>query len=145
MVSLSGSSPYTITLPAAHTVAAGTGFTFAVVGTANVAIMPVGSDAIDNQPVTLSPNDRYHVISDGVSSWREVFRTNSVNPHSSGPMVLPTYPVAGLPTSAAAGAIAFANNARKPGEAAGSGTGVQVYYDGRNWISVSSGGMPAVA
>jgi hypothetical protein len=145
MVSLSGSSPYTITLPAASTVAAGTGFTFAVVGTANVAITPAGSDAIDNKPVTLSPNDRYHVVSDGVSSWREVFRTNSVNPHSSGPISLPAYTVAALPTSAPAGAIAFANNGRKPGEAAGSGTGVQVFYDGRNWISVSSGGQPAVA
>ncbi len=143
MVSLSGSSAYTITLPAANTVAAGTGFTFAVVGAANIAITPSGSDAIDNKPVTLNPNDRYHLVSDGASSWREVFRTNSVNPHSSGPMVLPSYSVAGLPTSTKAGAIAFANNGRKPGEAAGSGTGVQVYYDGRNWISASSGALPA--
>ncbi|HEY7580260.1 MAG TPA: hypothetical protein VH855_21945 [Acetobacteraceae bacterium] len=145
MVFLSGSAPYTITLPAANTVAAGTGFTFAVVGTANIGIAPTGNDVIDNRPVTLYPNDRYHLVSDGGSTWREVFRTNSVNPRSSGPVVLPAYTVAALPTSAAAGAIAFASNGRKPGEAAGSGTGVQVFYDGRNWISVSSGGLPATA
>ncbi len=141
IVTLSGSLPYTITLPAASTVAAGTGFTLAVVGSANVTIATTGSDAIDNRPVTLYPNDRYHVVSDGTSAWREVFRTNSVNPHSTGPVALPTYTVAALPTPASVGAIAFASNGRKPGEAAGAGTGVQVYYDGRSWTSTSSGAL----
>jgi hypothetical protein len=141
IVTLSGSLPYTITLPSASTVAAGTGFTLAVVGTANVSIATTGSDAIDNRPVTLYPNDRYHVVSDGASTWREVFRTNSVNPRSTGPIILPSYTVAALPTSASVGAIAFASNGRKPGEVVGAGTGVQVYYDGRGWISASSGGL----
>jgi hypothetical protein len=141
IVTLSGSLPYTITLPAASTVAAGTGFTLAVVGTANVSIAATGSDAIDNRPVILYPNDRYHIVSDGTSIWREVFRTNAVNPRSTGPVVLPSYAVAALPTSASPGAIAFASNGRKPGEVAGAGTGVQVYYDGRSWISASSGGL----
>jgi hypothetical protein len=56
-------------------------------------------------------------------------------------VVLPSYAVAALPTSASPGAIAFASNGRKPGEVAGAGTGVQVYYDGRSWISASSGGL----
>ena len=141
IVTLSGSLPYTITLPSASTVAAGTGFTLAVVGTANVSIATTGSDAIDNRPVTLYPNDRYHVVSDGASTWREVFRTNSVNPRSTGPIILPSYTVAALPTSASVGAIAFASNGRKQGEAVGAGTGVQVYYDGRGWLSASSGAL----
>ena len=144
MVTLSGSLPYIITLPAANTVAAGTGFTLAVTGTANVSLATTGSDAIDNRPVTLYPNDRYHVVSDGSSTWREVFRTNSVNHRSTGPMILPSYTVAALPMSASVGAIAFANNGRKPNEGPGAGTGIQVYYDGRSWIS-ASGGVLATA
>ena len=53
----------------------------------NVTIATTGSDTIDNGPMTLRPNDRYHVVSDGGSSWREVFRTNAVNPRFSGPPV----------------------------------------------------------
>ena len=55
-------SPYTITLPAASTVPAGTGFTLSVPGTAAVTIATSGSDTIDNGPVTLRTNDRYHVV-----------------------------------------------------------------------------------
>jgi hypothetical protein len=49
------------------------------------------------------------------------------------------YTVAGLPSSAGAGQVAFATNGRKPGQGAGSGTGMLVFYDGTAWISVSSG------
>ena len=65
MILLVGSgSPYTITLPAASSVAAGTGFTFSVLGTAAVTIATTGGDTIDNGPITLRPNDRYHIVSD---------------------------------------------------------------------------------
>ena len=51
-----------------------------------------------------------------------------------------SYVVAGLPTSAKVGATAYASDGRKPGESAGAGTGVLVYYDNNNhWISVHSG------
>jgi hypothetical protein len=139
IVFLAGISTYTVTLPAAATVAAGTGFTFSVAATATVSITPTGTDAIDNGPVTLHQNDRYHIISDGSSSWREVFRTNSVNPRFGGPPVLPSYTVAGLPTTVIAGAKAFASNGRKPTEAAGAGSGVEVFYDGAHWITGCTG------
>ena len=144
MVFLVGnSSPYVVTLPAASTVAAGTGFSFSNIGSASAAIAPAGADLIDNGPVTLYPNDRYHIVSDGVAHWREVYRTNATNPHFTAPPVLPSYAVTSLPTSLAAGAKAFASNGRKPGEGYGSGTGVEVFYDGGCWISVCSGAQVA--
>ena len=136
IVFLSGAGVYTVTLPTAVAVAAGTGFTFSVTGSATVSIAPAGVDAIDNGPVTLHQNDRYHIISDGSSSWREVFRTNSVNPRFGAPPILPSYTVAGLPTTPIAGAKAFAVNGRKPAEVAGTGSGVEVFSDGVRWISV---------
>jgi hypothetical protein len=35
--------------------------------------------------------------------------------------------------------MAFASNGRKPTEFAGAGTGVGVFYDGGQWISVCEG------
>ncbi len=134
-----GGSPYTITLPPATSVAAGTGFTFSVLGSANVTIAPSGADTIDNGPITLRSNDRYHIASDSSSTWREIFRTNAVNPRFSAPPVLPSYTVAGLPGAPGTGAKAFASNGRKPSEGAGAGSGVEVFYDGSRWISVCSG------
>lgn len=139
IVFLVGSGSYTITLPASATVAAGTGFTFSASGNGVVTINPSGTDAIDNGPITLRQNDRYQIISDGSSSWREVFRTNSVSPRFTGTPILPSYAVAGLPATSTAGAKAFATNGRKPTEAAGAGTGVEVFCDGIHWISVCSG------
>jgi hypothetical protein len=140
MVFLVGNSiPYTVTLPPASSVAAGIGFTFSVTGTANVAIVPCGTDTIDNGPITLHTNDRYHIVSDGSGAWHEVFRTNAVSPQYSRPPVLPAYTIASLPMSPGAGAMAFASNGRKPNEAAGAGTGVAVYYDGARWICSWSG------
>ncbi|MBN8909328.1 MAG: hypothetical protein J0H99_22640, partial [Rhodospirillales bacterium] len=96
-------------------------------------------DIIDNGPVVLRQSDRYHVVSDGSFAWREVFRTNSVNPRFTGPPVLPTYTVGSLPSSQPAGAKAFATNGRKPNEGGGAGSGVEVFFDGSRWISVCSG------
>jgi hypothetical protein len=137
MIFLGGGTPYTITLPPASTVPAGTGFTFAQVGTTNVTIAPSGIDTIDYGPVTLRRDDHYHIVSDGVSGWHEVFRANAVSP------VLPSYTVSALPGGYNAGAVAFATNGRKPNEGAGGGTGVQVFFDGSRWISVSSGSQVA--
>ena len=54
------------------------------------------------------------------------------------PLRLPSYTVATLPAAPGAGAKAFVSNGRKPGEAVGAGTGVEVYFDGTRWNSVSS-------
>ncbi len=139
IIFLIGSSPYTVTLPSAVSTAAGTGFTFSMLGSAGVTIAPSGSDGIDNGPVVLRSSDRYHVVSDGTSWWREVFRTNSVSPRFTGPPVLPSYVVYGLPASPGTGAKAFATNGRKPSEGVGGGSGVEVFYDGVRWISGCTG------
>ena len=139
IIFLTGSSAYTVTLPAASTVAAGTGYTFSVLGTGPVSIAPHGTDTIDCGPIVLQINDRYHIVSDGVSCWREIFRTNAVAPRFAGTPILPSYTVATLPTGAVAGAMAFASNGRKLTDAAGAGTGVTVFYDGQKWVSSCSG------
>ena len=102
-------------------------------------VVPATGDIIELSPVTLRQYDRYHIISDGSSLWREAFRTNSVSPHFTAPPVLPSYAVSALPGSPGAGAKAFATNGRKPTESAGGGTGVEVFFDGTQWISVCSG------
>ncbi len=141
LIVLNGSGSYSIALPAANTVAAGTGFTFSVTGTGQISIQPNGADSIDSGPIVLKPNDRYHIVSDGSGSWKEIFWTNAVSPHFLGPMVLANYTVAGLPGGVSAGAKAFASNGRKPSEAVGAGTGVEVFFDGQHWISSCSGSV----
>lgn len=139
IIFLAGSSNFAVTLPAANTVAAGTGFTFSAIGNCTVHIVPHGSDGIESGPVVLHINDRYHIISDGGTFWHELFWTNTVSPRFLGPIVLPSYAVGTLPTGVIAGAKAFASNGTKPGEGAGSGTGVEVFFDGQRWISSCSG------
>ena len=63
---------------------------------------------------------------------------------NAGLMVLPVpsiYTVAGLPATGATGQFAYASNGRKPGEGAGSGTGVPVFWNAgsASWFSYCSG------
>jgi hypothetical protein len=139
IIFLAGTGSFTITLPAASTVAAGTGYTSSVIGTPSVSIVPTGADTIDCGPVVLRVNDRYHIVSDGTSCWREIFRTNAVSPRFTAPPILPSYTVATLPTGMPAGAKAFASNGRKPGESVGNGTGIEVFFDGTKWASTCTG------
>jgi hypothetical protein len=139
LVLLVGGGNYTVTLPPATSVPSGTGFTFSAVSPGTVSVAVTGSDTLELSPVVLRQYDRYHVVSDGNGAWREVFRANAVAPRFQGPPVLPSYTVGSLPSSGTAGGMAFATNGRKPGEGAGAGTGVQVFYDGSHWISVCSG------
>ena len=139
IIFLVGTSSYTVTLPAAATLAPGTGFTFSVLGPGAVTLATASGDTLDLSPVVLRQYDRYHIVSDGSSVWREVFRSNNVSPHFTGPPVLPSYTVAALPTAPGAGGKAFTTNGRKPSEVAGAGTGVEVFFDGSHWISVCSG------
>jgi hypothetical protein len=139
IIFLVGTSNFTITLPSAISTPLGTGFTFSGLGSCVVTISPVGADTIDNGPITLRQSDRYHIVSDGASCWREVFRTNSVSPRFTGPPVLPSYTVTNLPASPGAGAKAFVSNGRKPTEATGAGSGVEAFFDGVRWISGCTG------
>jgi hypothetical protein len=138
---LAGNTPYSITLPAANTVGAGTGFSFSVTGSATVNLLTSLSDRIDSGPIVLRPNDRYHIVSDGSGFWHEVFWTNAVSPRFSGPIVLPSFQVGSLPVGSPAGSKAFAANGRKPNEVAGMGSGVEVFFDGQHWISCCSGSI----
>jgi hypothetical protein len=139
IVFLVGSGSYTVNLPTAKLVAAGTGYTFSALGAVAVTIAPVVGESIDASPVVLRQYDRYHIVSDGTNSWREIFRTNAISPRFSGPVVLPSYLVSALPTAVVAGAKAFASNGRKPNEGPALGTGVEVFFDGIRWVSVCSG------
>ena len=47
IIFLAGTTAYTITLPPASTVAAGTGYTFSVTGAGSVNILPSGADGIE--------------------------------------------------------------------------------------------------
>jgi hypothetical protein len=143
IIFLAGTSAYTITLPSASTVAAGTGFTFSMIGTGLVNILPSGADGIDSGPITLHIHDRYHIVSDGSSFWHEIFWGNIVSPRFLGPIVLPSYSVANLPSGVKAGAKVFASNGRKPSETVGAGSGVEVFFDGQQWISSCSGSSVA--
>lgn len=67
----------------------------------------------------------------------------------SGLVVQPTptsYAVAALPATGAAGQFAWASNGRKPGEGAGSGTGVPVFWNPSTaqWFSYLSGAVVTV-
>jgi hypothetical protein len=139
LIFLMGAGGYTITLPPASTVAAGTGFTFSVGATGSVSIVTSGTDGVDFGSPTLHTNDRYEIISDGVSYWHEIFRVNTVSPRFLGPIVLRSYTVANLPGGFPAGAKAFASNGLKPGESVNGGSGVEVFFDGSRWISSCSG------
>jgi len=130
---------YTITLPAASSVPAGVGFTFAVTGTGKPTLAATGADSFQSGAPTLVQHDRLHLVSDGAGQWVEVFRANMANAHFTGPPVLPAYSVAALPAGVEAGAKAYATNGRKPGQSAGTGTGMEVFFDGTAWISVASG------
>lgn len=139
IIFLVGGGSYTITLPAVNSVPIGTGFTFSALGPGTVNIVSLGSDSVDNGPITLRQNDRYHIVSDGNVCWREIFRTNMMSPKFGAPPILPSYSVAGLPGSPGTGAKAFATNGRKPNEGAGAGSGVEVCFDGYRWVSTCSG------
>jgi hypothetical protein len=55
----------------------------------------------------------------------------------------PSYTVATLPATSAAGTTAWASNGRKPAEGAGSGTGVPVFWNPATsqWFSYLSGAL----
>jgi hypothetical protein len=143
IIFLAGTAAFTITLPPARAVAAGTGYTFSMTGVGPVDILPSGADGIESGSIALYTNDRYHIVSDGSSFWHEIFRGNAISPRFLGPVVLPSYAVASLPSGVIAGAKAFASNGRKPNETVGTGSGVEVFFDGQQWISSCSGSSVA--
>lgn len=56
---------------------------------------------------------------------------------------VPSFTVAGLPSSNASTRIAFASDGRKNGEAADAGTGVLVFNDGLAWRASDTGATVA--
>lgn len=90
----------------------------------------------DGQRIALSSDGSRSIAYDTVSG--AILLGGPV--HFTAAPVLPAYAVAALPSVSASGAKAYASDGRKPGEAAGSGTGVEVFVDRTaRWISVLSG------
>ena len=72
--SVSGS--YTITLPAATAIVAGSGFAFSVTTNSTWSFITTGTDTLDSY-VPLMQGDRYCIVSDALNGWHEVYRTNA--------------------------------------------------------------------
>ena len=78
-------------------------------------------------------------VSPDGSSFYQVFVADQTTGNAAFKALLgpASYPVASLPTAAFNGALAFASNGRKVGEASGSGTGVVVAYSNGAWRRLS--------
>jgi hypothetical protein len=75
------------------------------------------------------------ILSDGANSKNLIADLNSVRFNR--PVIPKTYTVVTLPSAATTGtgAISYATNGRKAGEAAGAGTGCPVYSNGTSWLT----------
>jgi hypothetical protein len=69
------SGSYTLTLPAATTMVAGSGFTFSVTTNTTWTFVTTGTDSLDSY-FPLNQNDRYSVVSNAIDGWHEIYRTN---------------------------------------------------------------------
>lgn len=78
LVQLNPSAPITLTLPAANTYPAGTGFILANFSTQAVSLATQSGNTTDSQPV-LGGGDQLMAVSDGASVWRFLFRSQSVS------------------------------------------------------------------
>ncbi len=75
---------------------------------------------------------KYDVVKSALSVAGQVQLTS--------PIVFPSFRVSSLPAVPLPGSKAYASDGRKPGEASGAGTGVEVFSDSsQRWISVLSG------
>ena len=77
-------------------------------------------------------------VGSGASSNGAGTVTTENDIHAGAPIHLPTYTVSSLPTAGTAGRQAYATDGLKDGESSGNGSGVQVYDDGSNWVSVDN-------
>lgn len=113
-------------------------FSQAVVDTRK-ATQKSGANAVwlaDNQTIALSTDG---TVAIGYDPSRAAI-VLSGTARFSAPPVLPNYTSAALPAAPAPGAKAYVSNGRKAGEAAGLGSGVEVFADSTGrWISVLSG------
>ena len=103
------------------------------------AVQNAGGNAVwlaDGQRIALSTDGTRTIAYDNTTG--SVLLSGPV--HFSAPPILPSFTVAALPAAPVAGAKAYASNGRKVGEAAGAGTGVELFADNSGrWISVLSG------
>lgn len=85
-------------------------------------------------------------IGDIANQIRNQVLTQLLSVFQKGVAIQPTpavYTVANLPATAAQGQYAFASNGRKPGEGAGLGSGVPVFFNSatNTWFSYCSGAV----
>ncbi len=121
-------------------------FTFNKVAAANDATLTfqTGFSARALMGTTGSDQFQLKVSPDG-STFFQVFVIDQTTGNAAFKALLgpASYPVASLPTAAFNGALAFASNGRKAGEAAGSGTGVMVAYSNGAWRRLSDDAIAA--
>jgi hypothetical protein len=78
LIQLNPSAPITVTLPVANTYPAGTGFILANFSAVAVTLATQSGNVTDSQPL-LGGGDQLFVVSDGVSAWRFLFRSQNVS------------------------------------------------------------------
>ena len=115
-------------------------FTFNKVAAANDATLTFQTGFSARAILGTAGSDQFQlkVSADG-SSFSQVFVADPAPGNAAFKALLgpASYPVASLPSTAFNGALAFAANARKAGEAAGTGTGVVVAYSNGAWRRLS--------
>ncbi len=91
--------------------------------------------------IGLAGDDDFHfkVSADG-ASWIDALRVTAANGRLTlaAPAQLAAFTVSGLPAGGTVGAMAFASNGRKVGEAGGAGTGVAVLFSNGAWRRLSN-------
>jgi hypothetical protein len=77
-IALNQTTVQTLTLPAASTVSAGTGYIISNEGTAAWTLALNGTDtAVTILSPSIRPYDRLFIVSDGAAAWHEVWRSNA--------------------------------------------------------------------
>lgn len=94
---------------------------------------PTLSDGSIDLKVKSIESDNSNILSDGTGNL------NIVGKLTTGSFILPSSKYENVSSAPAIGQLQLITNGRKPGEAAGSGTGVLCIFDGTSWMDVSSG------
>src|ERR1700739_370623 len=86
MVLLGGSSAYVVVLPSAASVPATNGFLISNISNQTLTLACSGADTTNSgSTFVFTPGTRYCIVSDGISTWRELYWANEVAPNFTAP------------------------------------------------------------
>jgi hypothetical protein len=86
LIALGGTVPYVVTLPTVASVPATYGYILTNVSSIDITVACQAGNSTDSgSTVVLTPGARYCVVSDGNSTWRELFWSNQVDPNFTAP------------------------------------------------------------